>query len=94
MLQHHSEAPPWLSAKDQASWQTDRESLSESWRERDERSFDELEIRLQYGYAAARYFGQRPWDDIFEEQLRSLWPGDWEVDVYFIRIGWDWGTEP
>ena len=93
MLEHHSEGPPWLSAKDREAWQSDRSTLSEAWRKRDGRSFEEFERHLQYGYGAARYFGQQPWDDKLEKQLQSLWPEDWEADKAYIRMGWDWGRE-
>ena len=90
MSQHHCEAPPWLSPKDVLAWQTDRTELNSAWKERDERSFDELESHLAYGYGAARYFDPQPWDATLEQQLRILWPGDWEVDQIYIRLGWDW----
>lgn len=93
MLQHHCEGPPWLSAKDKLAWETDRTELSNTWQERDARSFDELENHLQYGYWAARYFEAQAWDESVEQQLQVLWPGDWDADKIYIRLGWDWGVD-
>ena len=65
MLQHHIEGPPWLSVKDKLAWQ-----------QRNDLSFDESELHLQYGYGAAQHFLQQPWDDRLEHQLQAIWPGD------------------